>query len=376
MERTNVHKTDELICFNHQQAIPPSHAVWEAYISHANHMPTACKHTFHGVEEAVRKLIPASSHRFHLLPYFPHALMILTSLLLNHRETFQGRNHLLLSSHEQQYVIDAFTQRRDSSYDWVPIDRQGTISYERLSEALTSRTLLFSLSAANGMTGLLEPIQDIQSLCRERGVLLHLDLSDALGRVPLTPEILSADILTISSLAIGGMSSIGAMLIQPKLSDLLFKWFPASQPFFPRDLVAMRQACIERYDSLPSLALSSIRWKKNLQQTLQGAIPDIQFLLQEKTPRLPNIMICAIPNIPAESLAFFLEQHHICVSTGLGRFQPLSQVLQACGISPFLCHSALHLSCTESPSKEHIDRLVQTIRQGIDHLQPAMMSYT
>lgn len=376
MEWASIHKTPELIHFDQQQALLPSEAVQKAFRDHVNHMPIASKVMRQEVENIARKLVPASSHYFYLIPYYPQIFMILSSLLLRHQENFQGRSHLLLASHEQQYIIDAFTQNKDSSYDWVPIDRLGTISLERLAEALTPRTLLFSLSAANGMTGLVEPIQKIHTLCKERGVLLHLDISDALGRVPISQDMLAADILTFSSLAIGGMGSLGGMFIHPKLSDLLVKWLPSSQPLFPRDLAAMQQACKERYDSLSSLALSAIQTKKLFQQTLKKEISNIQFLFHDHVVKIPNILIFAIPNIPAESLSFFLRQQNIFVSTGLGRFQPLAQILQACGVSPFLCHSAIHLSFIGTISPQIRTRFVHTLNQGVQHLQPAVMSYT
>lgn len=101
-----------------------------------------------------------------------------------------------------------------TTYDWVTINSSGRLSPEQLTEALTPRTLLFSLSAANGITGLIEPIETLQPLCQDRGVVLHLDLSDILGRATITPEMLNSDILTFSSLALGGIGNIGGMFIK------------------------------------------------------------------------------------------------------------------------------------------------------------------
>lgn len=375
MGRTNIQKMSEIIWLNNQQAIPPSPTVQEAFLSQASSFPWSLSYNAQKLEEAVRTLVNPSSHRFHIIPHYPYVFTILTSILLENKTLFQGRDHLLLSSHEQQYIIDALTQSKNSTYDWVPLDRSGTVSHERLAEALSPRSLLFSLSAANGVTGLVEPIQELGNLCKERGVLFHLDISDILGRLQISPEILSADIITFSSRAIGGVSSIGAMFIHSKFSDLFAKWLPrtSSRTICNGALAAMHAACLERKKALTPLTLTSIHIKNTLQKEFKN-IPGAQFLFADAQHKLPNVMVAVIPNIPAESLSFFLNQQDIFVGMGEERFQPIAQILQASGISPFLCHSAIHLSCNEHTKSNSCAYLAQSINQGLVHLQPALMN--
>ncbi|CRH48262.1 cysteine desulfurase [Chlamydia trachomatis] len=92
--------------------------------------------------------------------------------------------------------------------------------------------------------------------------------------------------------------------------------------------------------------------------------------MEDSAPRLPNVAVFAIPGIPAESLGFFLSQKNIFVGLGYERFQPLSQILQSSGISPFLCHSALHVSFTERTPTTHFSALATALQEGISHLQP------
>ncbi|SFZ99505.1 cysteine desulfurase [Chlamydia abortus] len=383
MDRSHIRTTSRVIWLNNQQAIPPSASVrgsFETYADPFSLIPSSAIKLLNETEEAVRKLVGCSkeTHTFHFLPHFPHAVMIIVAALLENLTFFQGRNHLLISSHEQQYHIDAICRRQGlgTTYDWVTINSSGRLSPEQLTEALTPRTLLFSLSAANGMTGLIEPIETLQPLCQDRGVILHLDLSDILGRATVTPEMLHADILTFSSLALGGIGNIGGMFIKKSLSKFFDLWLPSNSPgtLCLGSVAAMKTACQERASSLSSLILQSVNLRSKLTKELQAACPDVQFLFPELENKLPNVMLAAIEDTPAESLAFFLHQQGIYPGLGYERFQPISQILQNCGVSPFLCHSTLHFSFTERTKDEQFTTLGHVIQEGIAHLKSAIAS--
>ncbi|WP_348663275.1 aminotransferase class V-fold PLP-dependent enzyme [Chlamydia vaughanii] len=383
MDRPKIRTSSRTVWLNNQQAIPPSVSVRESFETYADPFsltPSSALKLLNETEGVVRKLVGCleSTHSFHFLPHFPHATAIIVAALLENLTFFQGKNHLLVSSHEQQYIIDAICRRQGlgTTYDWVTINSSGRITPEQLIEALTSRTLLFSLSAANGMTGFIEPIEKLQPLCKDRGVVMHLDISDILGRAAITPEMVDADILTFSSAALGGIGNIGGMFVKKHLSRFFNLWLPVNSPgsLCLASVAAMKTACQERVSSFSSLILSSINLRNKLTKELQSASPDLQFLFPELENKLPNVMIAAIPDIPAESLAFFLHQQGIYPGIGYERFQPLSQVLQNCGVSPFLCHGALHFSFSERTKEEQFVTLGRVIREGITHLQSAIAS--
>lgn len=381
MDRADIRETHGPIWLNNQQAIPPSEAVQESFRSHMQPFiqTFSPKGLLQETEEAARALVGCrtSLHTFHPIPYYPHAGRIIVAALLEHAEAFQGKNHLLVSSHEQQWLVDALCRRHGlgTTYDWVTVSKEGRLHPDQLVEALSPRTLLFSVSAANGLTGLVEPIKELHSLCRERGVIFHLDLSDILGRSALTPEMLDADILTFSSLALGGMGSIGGMFIRRTLANYFSGWLPPipSGSFCFGSLAAMKTACQERSQAFSSLVLSSQQLRSKL-SLLSKEIPQAQVLFTDASNRLPNVHVVAIPSIAAESIGFFLQQQNIYLGLGYERFPALSQVLQNCGISPFLCHSALHFSFTERTTLNMLDPVFAALRDGLKHLHPLTAS--
>lgn len=378
MDGTKIHETRSFSWLNNQQAIPPSEMVKEAFQRYADVFSYSANTSILTLqaeaEASARKLTGCQekAFTFHFILHYPNVTAIIVAALLENQNAFQGRNHLLVPSCEQQFIINALCRRQNlgTTYDWVT-SKNGRVKESDLAEALSPRTLLFSISAANGMTGFLEAIPELAALCKERGVIFHIDLSDILGRCALPAELYQADILTFSSQSLGGIGPSGAMFISPALIKYFSLWLP-SNPQVPTclsSLAAFSLACQERTTAFSSLVLSAISSRAALKQAL-SAIPQVEFLLEDSAPRLPNVAVFAVPGIPAESLGFFLSQKNIFVGLGYERFQPLSQILQSSGISPFLCHSALHVSFTERTPTTHFSALATALQEGISHLQP------
>ncbi|WP_100934265.1 aminotransferase class V-fold PLP-dependent enzyme [Candidatus Chlamydia corallus] len=378
MEKPQTRKTSRIFWLNNQLAIPPSERVKENYALHSDLFslpPSSALKLIEKAEESVRKLVGLKdSHLFHFVPHFPHVVNIILAALVENQSLFQGRNHLILPSHDQQLLINGLCHHQGlgTTYDWATVNHEGRIVEEQLIEALSPRSLLFSLSAAHGLTGVIQSLDAILSLCKDRRILLHLDISDILGRVALTPEILDADIITFSSAALGGMGSIGGIFIRRSLERIFSSWFPShpSASLCFSSVAAMQTACEERLSALPLFTFHTSNLRKKLVEELQKVLPSIQWLFSEVNNRLPNVVVAAIPDMPAESIVFHLHQQGIYPALGYERFQPLAQVLQNCGISPFLCHSALHFSLTERSKDLEFPILARALHDGIKHLTP------
>ncbi|ACZ32748.1 aminotransferase, class V [Chlamydia pneumoniae LPCoLN] len=382
MEKPQNRKAPRIFWLNNQVAIPPSERVKESYALHSDIFslpPGSALKLAEKTEESIRQLVGLKdSHIFRFVPHFPHVVHIVLAALVENLSMFQGRNHIILPAHDQQLLINSLCRHQGlgTTYDWVTVNHEGRIVEEQLIETLSPRSLLFSLSAAHGLTGVIQPLDPLLSLCKDRRILLHLDISDILGRAPLTPEILNADIITFSSVALGGMGSIGGIFIRKSLERVFSSWFPphTSASLCFSAVAAMQTACEERISALPLFTFHTSNLCKKLIQELQSVLPSIQLAFSEVQNRLPNIVVAAIPDIPAESLAFHLHQQGIYPSLGYERFQPLAQVLQNCGISPFLCHSALHFSLTERSKDLEFSKLARAMHDAVKHLTPLLGS--
>src|SRR4029077_17920511 len=97
---------------------------------------------------------------------------------------------------EHRAVLDSSKRLEGEGFEvtYLPAGTEGLISPDLLKRALTDRTVLISVMAANNETGVLEPIAKIGQVCRERGVLFHTDAAQAAGKVPLDVQAMYLDL--------------------------------------------------------------------------------------------------------------------------------------------------------------------------------------
>ncbi len=293
----------------------------------------------------------------------------------------QGRGaHIVTSQIEHKAVLDVCAQleREDFAVTYLNPGAAGIIEPEQLAAALRADTLLVSLMHVNNEVGTINDIAVIGALCRQRGVLLHVDAAQSVGKTPIDMRSLEVDLLSLSAHKLYGPKGIGALYVRRKPRVELEAQMHGgghergmrSGTLATHQIVGLGAACAL---AAVEMAAESDRILL-LRDKFLAALSDLPevYVNGDLERRLPGITNLSFGGVDGEALLLALKD--LALSTGSActsaSLDP-SYVLRALGLSDALALSALRFSFGRFTTEHDIDSAVELLRAVVPTLRAA-----
>lgn len=289
----------------------------------------------------------------------------------------RGR-HLIASRIEHKAVLDPCRRLEKEGFTVTPVapDRSGRVTADAVAAALRPDTVLVSVMLVNNETGVIQELESIGALCRARGVLVHSDAAQALGKLAIDVRSLPVDLLSLTAHKLYGPKGIGALYIRsearPRIQPITFGGGqerglrPGTLP--THQIVGFGLACERARAELVAegTRLASLRERLWSGLASLGGV----HLNGLGAPTVPGILNASFEGVEGESLVAGLPE--LALSTGsacnTASGEP-SYVLRALGRDTQLAQSSLRLSFGRFTSAADIDLAVAAIRREVSRLR-------
>jgi cysteine desulfurase len=258
----------------------------------------------------------------------------------------------------------------------------GTIDLDQLAATIRDDTLLVSVMLANNEMGVLQPVREIGQLCHERGVLLHTDATQAVGKIPVRVDELQCDLLTFTAHKMYGPKGIGALYVRRRSPPVRLErqidggrheHGLRSGTLNVPGIVGLSRALALCLDQLPAEAERLRQLRDRLWAGLQASVPGVALngpALDRPGLRLAGNLNCSFQGVEGEAL--MLGMRDLAVSSGSacssGSPEP-SHVLLSLGLSVEAVRSSLRFGLGRFNTAEEIEFAIQRVATTVQRLR-------
>jgi len=289
----------------------------------------------------------------------------------------RGR-HLITVKTEHKATLDTMRELERMGFEvtYLTPEVDGLLDLNKLVDAIRADTILISVMFVNNEIGVLQDVKTIGDICRERGILFHVDAAQAVGKVEFSLADLNIDLMSVSAHKAYGPKGIGALYVRRKPRVRLLAQIHGgghergfrSGTLPTHQIVGMGEAFAIAKAELPS----ELQRIKRLQQKLLDGLLQIEevYVNGDLTQRIPHNLNISFNYVEGESLIMAIKD--IAVSSGSActsaSLEP-SYVLRAIGRNDELAHSSIRFSIGRFNIPQEIDYTVQLLQEKIAKLR-------
>jgi len=289
-------------------------------------------------------------------------------------------NHIISAVTEHKAVIDTCMrlERDGCSVTFLPVDKYGIVSPQQVADAITDKTVIVSIMAANNEIGTVHPLKEIGAICKAKGVLFHTDATQTVGKIPMDVEDMGIDLLSMTAHKMYGPKGVGALYVRRKdprvrLDAMLdgggHERGMRSGTLNVTGIVGMGMAAEICRKELHSESESFLKLRNRLHEGINSKLEDA-YLNGHPIHRLPGNLNISFAFVEGEGLMMGIKD--VAVSSGSActsaSLEP-SYVLKALGLGDELAHSSIRFGLGRFNTEEEVDFVINDVVRAVNHLR-------
>jgi cysteine desulfurase len=289
-------------------------------------------------------------------------------------------NHIITAATEHKAVLDTCKRLEKDGLrvTYLPVQQNGLVDLDQLREAITDKTILITVMYANNEIGVLQPIAEIGKMARERGVLLHTDATQAVGKVPVDVNKENIDILSISAHKMYGPKGVGALYVRRRNPRVQLtaqidggghERGMRSGTLNVPGIVGLGAACEFAQKGMPEESKRMAYLRDKLKDRLLAGLDEV-YINGTMEHRLPNNLNISFAYVEGESLLMGIND--VAVSSGSActsaTLEP-SYVLKALGAGDDLAHSSIRFGLGRFNTEEEVDYVAAKVVDVVKKLR-------
>lgn len=290
------------------------------------------------------------------------------------------KNHVITCVTEHKCVLDSCRalEQQGLQVTYLPVKPNGLIDLTVLDQAIHDKTALVSIMAVNNEIGVIQPLEEIGRLCRDRGVFFHTDAAQGVGKIPLDVQAMNIDLLSISGHKLYGPKGIGALYVRrkPRRVRILPLISGGGQErgmrsgTLPTPLcVGLGQACALAQEEMASENQRLKALRDRFYQTIAASLSEV-YVNGDLEHRIPGNINLSFAYVEGEGLMMGIK--NLAVSSGSActsaSLEP-SYVLRALGVHEELAHTSLRVGFGRFTTSEEVDQAAHQIITQVQRLR-------
>ena len=288
-------------------------------------------------------------------------------------------NHIITINTEHKAVLDAckHAEKIGAELTYLEVEENGILDLQKLQEAIKQNTVLISVMWANNEIGVIQPVQEISRMAKERGVLFHTDATQAVGKIPVNVIEDGIDLMSFTAHKMYGPKGIGALYVRRKNPRVKVsaqidggghERGMRSGTLNVTGIVGFGAACKLCREEMNEESKRLAKLRDKLENALLAL--EESYVNGSKENRLPHCTNVSFKFVEGEGL--MMAMHNLAVSSGSActsaSLEP-SYVLKNLGLDDELAHSSIRFGLGRYTSEAEIDYAIEHVTQAVNKLR-------